>query len=102
MTKKFTYEGSNKFCKAIYLVGLGIAQLGTFVWILTVVCAIYFLVDAFFITKNLDVIKDNIMIFFFSAAFCIAMEILGTSIISLSQFINWWDRGALIPKSLGT
>ena len=47
MTRKFTYEGSNKFCKAIYLLGLGVAQLGMFLWILTAVCVIYFLVDAF-------------------------------------------------------
>lgn len=99
MTKKFTYEGSNKFCKSIYLIGLGIAQIGMLFWIVTALCSIYFLVDLFFITRNFDVVNtDNLMIFGIAVGICFAFEILGTSIISLSQFINWWDRGSVNTK----
>nr|QMP83448.1 MAG: hypothetical protein [Caudoviricetes sp.] len=98
MTKKFTYEGSNKFCKSIYLLGLSVAQLGGLVFTLTVICAIYFFVDAFFITKNLDIFTDKLIFFGFGAVFFIATEILGNSLISLSQFINWWDRGSVNTK----
>ena len=78
---------------------MGIAQLGMLAWILTALCGIYFLVDLFFITRNLNELNtDNLIIFGVAVVICFALEILGTAIISLSQFFNGWDRGSVNTK----
>lgn len=94
-TVKFTYEGSNKFCKIIYLIGLTIAKLGEFAWIIGVFYGIY----SIFTPETHDFEKENIAVLFIMLlGTYIITQIVGNLIISLSQLINWWDRGSVNTK----
>lgn len=94
-TTKFTYEGSNKFCKSIYLIGTIIAEFGMWVWYISVFYGIYYVVTTpSSILQNTNIIGYMV----FVLGFIIITQIVGTFIISISQFINWWDRGSVNTK----
>lgn len=99
-TVKFTYEGSNKFCKLIYLLGTIIAEFGNFIGLVGFFYGLYFGYRSIFILNdpdkffNQDTLIYGLMLF----AAVIVLEIIGNFIINISQLINWWDRGSVNTK----
>ena len=94
-TRKFTYEGSNKLIKFIYLIGMFFLNIGAFSFIIWGFYAMYYFISHFapqdFNEQVLVHIGTLLLI-------PITIGIFGRSIVSVAQFLNWLDRGSINYK----
>lgn len=89
-TVKFTYEGSSKFIKLIFLLGLIPYRIGGFVFLMSFI--------AFFPIYLFKFNSDAVAIDLIAMAVSLFLLILGRSIAAFAQFVNWMDRGSVNSK----
>lgn len=94
-TVKFTYEGSNKVIKFIYLIGLITLNFGaTLFWVW-----IFYSLYVFFIGFSHQNLQGETFIELgLLSLIPISVGIFGRIIVSIAQFFNWWDRGSINSK----
>lgn len=94
-TRKFTYEGSSKLIKFIYLIGMILLNISTFSFIIWSFYSLYcFLSNLSNQNLNEQVFTEIGILMLIP----ITIGILGRSIVSIAQFLNWWDRGSINSK----
>lgn len=94
-TVKFTYEGSSKPIKLIYIIGRTFLSIGSILFIGWIIYTGLVFWNGY-VEQNVtsDLIVEQTLL----AVIPISFGIIGRSIVSIAQFFNWWDRGSVNSK----
>lgn len=92
-TVKFTYEGSSKFIKFIYLLGRIILNVGVLLFFVSMYFAFKYITGYM---KPADAeMYTNVFVIISPFIACV---VVGNCLVWLAQFLNWWDRGSINSK----
>lgn len=94
-TVKFTYEGSNKIIKFVYLIGMVLLNVSAAFFSIWIFFSLYTFYNGF-VNHNLP--EEMFIEFGLLSLIPISVGILGRIVVSVAQFLNWWDRGSINSK----
>jgi hypothetical protein len=85
-TAKFTYEGSSKPIKFLFLMGLIPIRWGAWMLLVSIVGFVF------------EIGHVDKAVFLLSGLVSLGMIVIGNIFVRLAQFLNWWDRGSVNSK----
>jgi hypothetical protein len=89
-TVKFTYEGSSKFLKFVFLMGLIPYKIGSFIFPFSILA-----IFPVYILEFSEAVKGLVILAIVGS---LIFMIFGRILAGIAQFLNWADRGSVNSK----